>query len=67
MNRNFAIVLIVTAFVAGTIVSTNTVTAEKGVAFTEIKMYENQEYRFTIEYPSGWILNDTIPQKNKWI
>ena len=59
--------LIVTAFVAGTIVSTNTVTAEKGVAFTEIKMYENQEYRFTIEYPSGWILNDTIPQKNKWI
>jgi len=60
-------VLIVTAFVAGTIVSTNTVTAEKGVAFTEIKMYENQEYRFTIEYPSGWILNDTIPQKNKWI
>jgi len=60
-------VIIVTAFVAGTIVSTNTVTAEKGVAFTEIKMYENQEYRFTIEYPSGWILNDTIPQKNKWI
>ncbi len=59
--------IIVTAFVAGTIVSTNTVTAEKGVAFTEIKMYENQEYRFTIEYPSGWILNDTIPQKNKWI
>ena len=67
MNRNFAIVLIVTAFVAGTIVSTNTVTAEKGVAFTEIKIYENQEYGFTIEYPSGWILNDTIPQKNKWI
>ncbi len=59
--------LIVTAFVAGTIVSTNTVTAEKGVAFTEIKIYENQEYGFTIEYPSGWILNDTIPQKNKWI
>ncbi len=59
--------IIVTAFVAGTLISTNTVTAEKGVAFTEIKMYENQEYRFTIEYPSGWILNDTIPQKNKWI
>lgn len=67
MNRNFAIVIIVTAFVAGTLISTNTGTAEKGVAFTEIKMYENQEYRFTIEYPSGWILNDTIPQKNKWI
>jgi len=60
-------VIIVTAFVAGTIVSTNTVTAEKGVTFTEIKIYENQEYGFTIEYPSGWILNDTIPQKNKWI
>ena len=59
--------IIVTAFVAGTLISTNTVTAEKGVAFTEIKMYENQEYGFTIEYPSGWILNDTIPQKNKWI
>ena len=59
--------IIVTAFVAGTIVSTNTVTAEKGGPFTEIKMYENQEYGFTIEYPSGWILNDTIPQKNKWI
>lgn len=67
MNRNFAIVIIVTALVAGNIVSTNTVTAEKGVTFTEIKMYENQKHRFTIEYPSGWILNDTIPQKNKWI
>jgi len=60
-------VIIVTAFVAGTLVSTNTVTAEKGEPFAEIKIYENQEYGFTIEYPSGWILNDTIPQKNKWI
>ena len=67
MNRNFALVLIVTVFVAGNIVSTNTGTAEKGGPFIEIKMYENQEHRFTIEYPSGWILNDTIPQKNKWI
>ena len=67
MNRNTAIVLTITVFVAGTFVSASSVYAEKGEPFAEIKMYENQEYGFTIEYPSGWILNDTIPQKNKWI
>ena len=51
----------------GTFAFSSTVSAEKGSTFAEIKMYENQEYGFTIEYPSGWILNDTIPQKNKWI
>lgn len=67
MNRNIAIVLIITAFASVTYVSANTVSAEQDRSFAEIKMYENQEYRFTIEYPSGWILNDAIPQKNKWI
>ncbi len=60
-------VLIAVVFVAGMFVSASIVSAEKDEAVTKIKMYENQEYRFTIEYPSGWILNDTIPQKNKWI
>jgi hypothetical protein len=60
-------VLIAVVFVAGMFVSASIVSAEKDEAVTKIKMYENQEYGFTIEYPSGWILNDTIPQKNKWI
>ena len=67
MNRNIAIVLIIAAFASGTYVSASTINAEQGEPFAEIKMYENQKYRFTIEYPSEWILNDTIPQKNKWI
>ena len=67
MNRNIAIVLIITAFASGTYVSASPVSAEQGGPFAEIKMYENQEYRFTIEYPSEWTRNDTIPQKNKWI
>ena len=67
MNRNIAIVLIIITFASGTYVSASTVSAEQGGPFAEIKMYENQEYGFTIEYPSGWILNDSIPQKNKWI
>jgi len=60
-------VLTAVVFVAGMFVSASIVSAEKDEAVTKIKMYENQEYGFTIEYPSGWILNDTIPQKNKWI
>jgi len=36
-------------------------------SYAQSKTYENQEYGFTIEYPSEWILNDAIPQKNKWI
>ncbi len=36
-------------------------------SYAQSKIYENQEYGFTIEYPSEWILNDVIPQKNKWI
>ncbi len=36
-------------------------------SYAQSKTYENQEYGFTIEYPSEWILNDSIPQKNKWI
>ncbi len=36
-------------------------------SYSESELYENQEYGFTIEFPSEWILNDTIPQKNKWI
>ncbi len=36
MNRNLAIVLIITAFVFGTLVSAGTVTAEKGGPFAEI-------------------------------
>jgi len=67
LNRNIAIVLIIIAFASGTYVSASTVSAEQGVPFAEIKMYENQEYGFLIEYPFGWTLNDTIPQKNKWI
>jgi len=67
MNRNIVIILIIMTFVVGIFVFSSTVSAEKSGPITEIKMYENQEYGFTIEYPSGWILNDTIPQKNKWI
>ncbi len=36
-------------------------------SYAQSKTYENQEYGFTIEYPSEWILNDAIPQNNKWI
>ena len=36
-------------------------------SYSESGLYENQEYGFTIEYPSNWILDDAIPQKNKWI
>jgi len=36
-------------------------------AYSETDLYENQDYGFTIEYPSGWIFNDTLPQKNKWV
>jgi len=36
-------------------------------SYAQSKAYENQEYGFTIKYPSEWILNDAIPQKNKWI
>ena len=60
-------VLISVAFVAGMFVSASIVSAEKDEAVIKIKMYENQEYGFMIGYPSGWIINDTIPQKNKWI
>ena len=36
-------------------------------AYSDSQIYENPDYGFTIEYPSNWILNETIPQKNKWI
>ncbi len=36
-------------------------------SYSESELYENQEHGFTIEHPSEWILNDTIPQKNKWL
>ena len=36
-------------------------------AYSESNLYENQEYGFTIEYPSGWTVNDEIPQTNPWI
>ncbi|HUT06352.1 MAG TPA: hypothetical protein VMW74_06660 [Nitrosopumilaceae archaeon] len=36
-------------------------------SYAQSEVYENQEYGFTMKYPSDWILNDAIPQKNKWI
>jgi len=36
-------------------------------SFAQSTTYENQEYGFSIEYPSEWILNDAIQQKNPWI
>lgn len=35
--------------------------------YSSSQIYENLDYGFTIEYPSDWILNDTLPQKNKWV
>ena len=36
-------------------------------SFAQSTTYENQEYGFSIEYPSEWILNDAIQQQNPWI
>ena len=36
-------------------------------SYSESGLYENQEHGFTIEYPSNWIVDDAIPQKNEWI
>ncbi|MEJ2261041.1 MAG: hypothetical protein P8X83_05215 [Nitrosopumilaceae archaeon] len=37
------------------------------VAYSESNIYENQEYGFTLQYPVDWILDDEIPQTNKWV
>ena len=29
--------------------------------------YENLEYGFSIEYPTGWIVDDNLPQQSPWI
>ena len=34
--------------------------------YSESQIYENQDFGFMIEYPYDWILNDTLPQTNKW-
>lgn len=36
-------------------------------AFGQFETYENLEYGFSIEYPSGWIIDDNLPQENPWI
>ena len=36
-------------------------------AFGQFETYENFEYGFSIEYPSGWIVDDNLPQENPWI
>ncbi len=34
--------------------------------FGQFGTYENLEYSFSIEYPSGWIIDDNLPQENPW-
>jgi len=36
-------------------------------AFGQFETYENFEYGFSIEYPSGWIIDENLPQENPWI
>ncbi len=36
-------------------------------AFGQFETYENLEYGFSIDYPSGWIIDDNLPQENPWI
>ncbi len=36
-------------------------------AFGQLESYENLEYGFSIEYPSGWIIHDNLLQESPWI
>jgi len=36
-------------------------------AFGQLESYDNLEYGFSIEYPSGWIIDDNLPQESPWI
>ena len=35
-------------------------------AFGQFETYENLEYGFSIEIPSGWIVDDNLPQQSPW-
>ena len=37
------------------------------VVFAQLEVYENENYGFSIEYPSGWFIDDNLPQENPWI
>jgi len=36
-------------------------------SFGQFETYENLEYGFSIEYPSGWIIDENLSQENPWI
>jgi len=44
-----------------------TISSSMVSAFGQFETYENLEYGFSIEYPSGWIIDDNLPQENPWI
>ncbi|KKL93248.1 hypothetical protein LCGC14_1876570 [marine sediment metagenome] len=44
-----------------------TISSSMVSAFGQFETYENLEYGFSIEYSSGWIIDDDLPQKNPWI
>ncbi len=44
-----------------------TISSSMVSAFGQFETYENFEYGFSIEYPSGWIIDENLPQENPWI
>ena len=44
-----------------------TISSSMASAFGQFETHENLEYGFSIEYPSGWIIDENLPQKNPWI
>jgi len=44
-----------------------TISSSMVSAFGQFETYENLEYGFSIEYPSGWIIDDNLSQENPWI
>ena len=41
--------------------------AQEQISFLNKQTYENLEYGFSIVSPSGWIVDDNLPQQNPWI
>jgi len=44
-----------------------TISSSMESAFGQFETYENLEYGFSIEYPSGWIIDENLSQENPWI
>jgi len=41
--------------------------AQEQISFLNKQTYENLEYGFSIVSPSGWIVDDNLPQQSPWI